>query len=45
MASNSRTLTLALAADIDGLRDGLKQAEKAVDKSKDQIIDFGKKAA
>jgi hypothetical protein len=45
MASNSRTLTLALAADIDGLRNGLKDAEKVVDKSADQIADFGKKAA
>lgn len=45
MASNSRTLTLALAADIDGLRDGLKDAQKAVDKSADEIADFGKKAA
>jgi hypothetical protein len=45
MASNSRTLTLALAADIDGLRNGLKDAEKVVDKSADQIAEFGKKAA
>lgn len=41
----ARTLTVALAADIDGLRKGLKDAEKVVDNSKDQIIDFGKKAA
>lgn len=45
MATNSRTLTLALAADIDGLRDGLKQAEKVVDKSAESIKEFGKKAA
>ena len=45
MASNSRTLTLALAADIDGLRDGLKDAQKVVDNSADQIAEFGKKAA
>jgi hypothetical protein len=45
MASNSRTLTLALAADIDGLRDGLKQAEKVVDNSAESIREFGKKAA
>jgi hypothetical protein len=45
MASNSRTLTLALAADIDGLRDGLKQAEKVVDNSAESIKEFGKKAA
>ena len=41
----ARTLTVALAADIDGLRNGLKDAEKVVSKSKDQIADFGKKAA
>ena len=41
----ARTLTVALAADSDGLRKGLKDAEKVVDNSKDQIIDFGKKAA
>jgi hypothetical protein len=45
MASNSRTLTLALAADIDGLKKGLDDANKIVDKSADQIADFGKKAA
>jgi hypothetical protein len=45
MATNSRTLTLALAADIDGLRDGLKQAEKVVDQSAESIKEFGKKAA
>jgi hypothetical protein len=41
----SRTLTLALAADIDGLKKGLDDAEKVVSKSSDQIADFGKKAA
>ena len=41
----ARTLTVALAADIDGLRKGLKDAEKVVENSKDQIADFGKKAA
>jgi len=41
----SRTLTLALAADIDGLKKGLDDAEKVVNKSADQIADFGKKAA
>jgi hypothetical protein len=45
MASNSRTLTLALAADIDGLKKGLDDANKVVNKSADQIADFGKKAA
>jgi hypothetical protein len=41
----SRTLTLALAADIDNLKKGLDDAEKVVNKSADQIADFGKKAA
>jgi hypothetical protein len=41
----SRTLTLALAADIDGLKKGLDDADKVVKKSSDQMIDFGKKAA
>lgn len=41
----SRTLTLALAADIDGLKKGLDNADKVVKQSSDQIIDFGKKAA
>jgi hypothetical protein len=41
----ARTLTVALAADIDGLRNGLKDAEKVVNNSKEQIADFGKKAA
>jgi len=45
MASNSRTLTLALAADIDGLKKGLDDANKVVNKSADEISDFGKKAA
>lgn len=45
MASNSKTLTLALAADIDGLRNGLKDAEKVVDNSAESIREFGKKAA
>jgi len=45
MASNSRTLTLALAADIDGLKKGLDDAGKVVNESADQISDFGKKAA
>jgi hypothetical protein len=41
----SRTLTLALAADIDNLKKGLNDAEKVVNNSADQIADFGKKAA
>ena len=41
----SRTLTLALAADIDNLKKGLNDAEKVVNKSADNIADFGKKAA
>ena len=41
----SRTLTLALAADIDNLKKGLDDANKVVNKSADQIADFGKKAA
>jgi len=41
----SRTLTVALAADIDGLKKGLDDANKVVNKSADQIADFGKKAA
>ena len=41
----SRTLTVALAADIDSLKKGLKDAEKVVNTSADQIADFGKKAA
>jgi hypothetical protein len=41
----NRTLTLALAADIDNLKKGLDDAEKVVNKSADQIADFGKKAA
>jgi hypothetical protein len=41
----SRTLTLALAADIDNLKKGLNDAENVVNKSADNIADFGKKAA
>jgi hypothetical protein len=41
----SRTLTVALAADIDSLKKGLNDAEKVVNNSADQIADFGKKAA
>jgi len=41
----SRTLTLALAADIDNLKKGLDDANKVVNNSADQIADFGKKAA
>jgi hypothetical protein len=41
----AKPLTIALAADIDNLQKGLKDAEKAVDKSAAQIVDFGKKAA
>jgi len=41
----AKPLTIALAADIDNLQKGLKDAEKAVDKSAEQIKDFGKKAA
>ena len=41
----NRTLTLALAADIDNLKKGLDDAEKVVNKSADNIADFGKKAA
>jgi len=45
MASASRTLTLALAADIDGLQKGLKSADKEVQTFGDKVNDFGKKAA
>jgi hypothetical protein len=45
MANSSRTLTVALAADIDNLKKGLDDANKIVDRSADQIADFGKKAA
>lgn len=41
----SRTLTLALAADIDNLKKGLSDAEKSVKNSQETIADFGKKAA
>lgn len=41
----SRTLTLALAADIDNLKKGLDDANKVVNDSADRIADFGKKAA
>jgi hypothetical protein len=41
----AKPLTIALAADIDNLQKGLKDAEKTVNKSADQIADFGKKAA
>jgi hypothetical protein len=41
----SRTLTLALAADIDNLKKGLSDAEKSVKNSQETISDFGKKAA
>ncbi len=44
MAANSnRSLTLALAADIDGLQKGLKQADKEIQTFGDKANDFGKK--
>jgi hypothetical protein len=44
MAANSnRSLTLALAADIDGLQKGLKQADKEIQGFGDKANDFGKK--
>ncbi len=41
----AKPLTIALAADIDNLEKGLKDAQKVVDNSADRIADFGKKAA
>ena len=41
----SRTLTLALAADIDNLQKGLKTADKEIATFGSQINEFGKKAA
>ena len=38
-----RTLTLALAADIDNLQKGLKQADQEIEGSANKISDFGKK--
>ena len=44
MAANSnRSLTLALAADIDGLQKGLKQADKEIQGFGDKANEFGKK--
>ena len=45
MAAMSRTLTLALAADIDGLQKGLKSADKEVQTFGGKVNEFGKKAA
>ena len=42
-ANSSRSLTLALAADIDGLQKGLKQADKEIQTFGDKANDFGKK--
>ena len=42
-ANSSRSLTLALAADIDGLQKGLKQADKEIQGFGDKANDFGKK--
>ena len=41
----SRTLTLALAADIDDLKKGLKKADDEIQTFGDQVNAFGKKAA
>ena len=41
----SRTLTLALAADIDDLKKGLKKADDEIQSFGDQVNAFGKKAA
>ena len=41
----SRTLTLSLAADIDNLKKGLKQADDEIQTFGDKVGDFGKKAA
>lgn len=43
MASNSRTLTLALAADIDNLQKGLKKADNEIETFGGKVNDFGKK--
>jgi hypothetical protein len=45
MANSSRALTLALAADIDGLQKGLKQADNEIQTFGGKVNDFGKKAA
>ncbi len=45
MEMMAKPLTIALAADIDNLEKGLKDAQKVVDNSADRIADFGKKAA
>lgn len=39
----SRTLTLALAADIDNLQKGLKQADNEIQSHGDRVSEFGKK--
>lgn len=41
----SRTLTLALAADIDNLQKGLKKADNEIQTFGDKVGEFGKKAA
>ena len=41
----SRTLTLALAADIDDLKKGLKKADTEIQTFGDKVGEFGKKAA
>lgn len=42
---SSRTLTLSLAADIDALKKGLKQADNEITDYGDRILGFSKKAA
>lgn len=44
-ANSSRALTLALAADIDGLQKGLKTADKEIQTFGGKVNEFGKKAA
>lgn len=44
-ASSSRALTLALAADIDGLKKGLNAADKEIQTFGGKVNEFGKKAA
>ena len=43
--ASNRSLTLALAADIDGLQKGLKQADKEIQTFGDKANEFGKKIA
>ena len=44
-ANSSRALTLALAADIDGLQKGLKKADNEIQTFGGKVNEFGKKAA